>query len=291
MPTFLDVTYDAGLGLALDVYQPDGSNLPCLINIHGGGWFSGDKASAEMTGQAARGYVVVAPNYRLSGTAPHPAQINDIKGVVRWVRANAATYNINVNRIGIAGFSAGGHLASLVATSAGVAALEGTTGGNLGFSSSVKVCIDGYGPAELLSFWDSTVLSPFLNGAISNVAAVQQMCYSEIGLKGTTPTASVTPPDKNSAEPTKASNRKPKAPYYAYAASPQTYITSSEPDFYIFNGSADQVVPPVQNDNFKTALTNAGGYVTQTTMAGQPHGVFNVAPVPTEINTFLDTKL
>ena len=287
--TFSNITYDDDLGLALDVYKPNtGSNFPCIINVHGGGWYTGDKASAELVGQADRGYVVIAPNYRLTEEAPHPAQIHDIKGVVRWARANAGTYSIDVDRIGVAGFSAGGHLASLVATSGGIAALEGTTGGNLSFSSNVKVCVDGFGPAELVSMWSGIILTPFLNGEISNAAAIQQLCYSSIGLKGVEPTKSTI---TQGSVPTKASSLKPKAPYYASEASPQTYITTNMPAFYIFNGSADQVVPPIQNDNFADALSVAGGYVLHTTMEGQPHGVYNVAPIPTELNNFLDTKL
>ena len=99
---------------------------------------------------AARGFVSVSISYRLSGEAKFPAAIEDVKAAVRWLRANAATYGIDPSNIGVTGLSAGGHLAALLATSEGLAALEGE-GGHAEQSSAVQVCIAMGAQSDLLS--------------------------------------------------------------------------------------------------------------------------------------------
>jgi len=130
--------------LALDLYRPKDATqpLPAIICIHGGGWHSGDRKSMGNLAQALamHGYVSVAISYRLSGEAIFPAAIQDAKASVRWLRAEAATYGINPDAIGVAGLSAGGHLAALLTTSGGVTELEGG-GGNPDQSSAVQAGI------------------------------------------------------------------------------------------------------------------------------------------------------
>lgn len=130
--------------LALDLYRPRerAAALPAIVCIHGGGWFKGDRSSMTHLAQAlaARGYVAVAISYRLSGEATFPAAIQDAKAAVRWLRAHAADYGIEPGRIGVTGLSAGGHLAALLATSGGVADLEGD-GGHAGQPSAVQAGI------------------------------------------------------------------------------------------------------------------------------------------------------
>lgn len=195
MPTYTDIEYAnvGGTSLALDIYTPaSGSNWPLIIYIHGGGWYSGDKVSPSFLGQVARGYAVSSINYRLTTAAtPHPAQIHDCKAAVRWLRANAATYGFNPNKFCAAGFSAGGHLAALLGTT-GNGVLEGTVGSNLGTSSAVQAVIDGYGPAELVSMWDSIVANPGGNGALNNVQAHLLLC-SQNPVKGATPSKGSSP--------------------------------------------------------------------------------------------------
>ncbi len=130
--------------LTLDLYRPKGLTepLPAIVCIHGGGWRTGSK---ENFGRFARlfaenNYIAVSINYRLSEEAPFPAHIMDCKAAVRWLRANAEKYGVDPDRIGATGHSAGGHLAALLATSAGVEALEGD-GGNAGFSSAIQVAV------------------------------------------------------------------------------------------------------------------------------------------------------
>lgn len=130
--------------LALDLFRPKQTTapLPAIICIHGGGWHSGDRKAMGNLAQALamRGFVTVAISYRLSGEAIFPAAIQDAKAAVRWLRAEAGTYGIDPDHIGVAGLSAGGHLAALLTTSGGVAALEGD-GGHPSESSAVHAGI------------------------------------------------------------------------------------------------------------------------------------------------------
>ena len=116
-----DIRYSAhdGKGLALDVYRPKGARgLPAVIWIHGGGWRSGSRSeAANVEALAARGFVGVSVDHRLSTEAPFPAAVEDVKAAVRWVRAHATEYGVDPDRIGVWGASSGGHLALMVACS------------------------------------------------------------------------------------------------------------------------------------------------------------------------------
>jgi acetyl esterase/lipase len=92
---------------------------------------------------------VASINYRLSQHAAFPAQIEDCKAAIRWLRANAKTYNLNTERIGAWRASAGGHLVALLGTSGGTADLEGK-GGNADQSSRVQAVVDFFGPTDFL---------------------------------------------------------------------------------------------------------------------------------------------
>jgi acetyl esterase/lipase len=128
-----DVEYSNLVGyrpLLLDLYMPQKSTpKPLVIWIHGGGWNRGDSRTsgpiadypATLAALAARGYVVASVNYRLSGEAHFPAQIQDVKAAVIFLRANAAKYGIDPARVLLWGGSVGGHLAALAAASCGVA--------------------------------------------------------------------------------------------------------------------------------------------------------------------------
>jgi len=156
LPAALVATLESHLGLTyarygerelqLDLYRPTqrGAALPAIVCIHGGGWFKGERGNMKPFAQAlaARGYVAVTISHRLSGEAKFPAAIQDAKAAVRWLRANAAAYGIDPDAIGVTGHSAGGHLAALLATSGGVADLEGD-GGHAGFSSRVQAGVAG----------------------------------------------------------------------------------------------------------------------------------------------------
>ena len=98
---------------------------------------------------ATKGYAVASVNYRLSQHAVFPAQIEDCKAAIRWLRANAAKYHIDADHIGVWGGSAGGHLVALLGTTGGVKDLEGN-GGHLDQSSRVQCVVDWFGPTDFV---------------------------------------------------------------------------------------------------------------------------------------------
>ncbi|GAB5405677.1 MAG: hypothetical protein Aurels2KO_39080 [Aureliella sp.] len=140
--------------LEMDIYRPTKvwGELPAIVCIHGGGWQKGSKLNHRKVAQAlaSKGFVTASISYRLSDEARFPAQIRDCKAAVRYLRANAAGLGIDTKRIGAIGHSAGGHLAALLATSAGVAELEGS-GGNAEYSSSIQAVVAMGAQTDLLS--------------------------------------------------------------------------------------------------------------------------------------------
>ena len=153
-----------GAVLTLDLYCPEkfSGAVPVIIYIHGGGWRSGRKERCPAVALVQDGYAVASIDYRLTSTAPFPAQIEDCKAAVRWLRANAAKYNLDADRIGVWGMSAGGHLAALLGTSGGVPELEGS-GDNMQYSSQVQAVCDVAGPADL--------------PALTNVGPKRTLCH------------------------------------------------------------------------------------------------------------------
>jgi acetyl esterase/lipase len=142
------------IDLLLDVYRPPAGVTPkrmAIIHLFGGGFTTGSKNSGyivnDIRALGRLGYTGISANYRLQGQALWPAQINDTKAAIRWVRANASKIGIEANRIAVAGYSAGGLLALLSAGTNGMAEFEGN-GGNDGVSSEVQASIGVYPLAE-----------------------------------------------------------------------------------------------------------------------------------------------
>ena len=132
--------------LLLDAFVPAGRSAkkrPAVLIIHGGGWRSGDRTQHYPLAQrlAALGYACFTPEYRLSTEALYPAGVHDLKAAVRWVHANAKTYQIDTAKIAVLGFSAGGELAAFLGATNGMAAFEGE-GCNETFSSGVDAVVD-----------------------------------------------------------------------------------------------------------------------------------------------------
>jgi len=144
----------------IDVYLPAtlpaGTLAPAVVWIHGGGWTGGTKnesRAAEICGTlAAAGYVAVSIDYRL-GDGAWPTNLHDCKNAVRFLRARAAEYRIDPQRIAIAGGSAGGHLALMTGLTADQAEFEPAANATPypGISSQVRCILDLYGPASLLT--------------------------------------------------------------------------------------------------------------------------------------------
>lgn len=132
--------------LHIDLFYPEKKQkkgCPAVLLIHGGGWRTGDKVLVHPMAQqlAAQGYVTAAVEYRLSPEAPFPAAVHDIKAAIRWLRANAAAYQIDTSRIAVYGTSAGGQLAALIGTTNEMSKLEGV-GDHPNNSSAVQAIID-----------------------------------------------------------------------------------------------------------------------------------------------------
>jgi acetyl esterase/lipase len=136
--------------LRLDLFRPKTGRgpFPAVVYIHGGGWRGGSKAAfgRQAVHMAAKGFVGAYIEYRLSGEVTWPAAIHDAKAAVRWVRADGAKHGIDANRIGAAGGSAGGHLASLLGTTHRLRKLGGD-GGHAGVSSRVQ-SVAAFNPAS-----------------------------------------------------------------------------------------------------------------------------------------------
>lgn len=157
-----NVTYASpnGTDLHLDIYQPTtktAASHPAVVLIHGGGWISFDKSTMKgMGGFLARhGFVAFAVDYRLfqDGKNRWPAQLEDVRTAVRWVRANAAKYNVDPNHIGAFGHSAGAQLAALLG-------MENT-------SDKVQAVVDVSGPTDFTGQNDSdgaAFLTSFMGG-------------------------------------------------------------------------------------------------------------------------------
>ena len=146
-----DLEYVAG-GHArnkLDLYLPAKADhpLPVIVWIHGGGWLAGSKEGCPAVPFVGKGYAVASINYRFSQHALFPAQIEDCKAAIRWLRANAKKYDLDASHVGVWGASAGGHLVALLGTTGGVKELEGN-GGNLDQSSRVQCVVDWFGPTD-----------------------------------------------------------------------------------------------------------------------------------------------
>ncbi len=132
--------------------------FPAVLCIHGGGFRAGTRDGYDglCMQLAKRGYVAVTITYRLSPKYKFPAAVHDTKAAVRWLRANAATYKINPDKIGVTGGSAGGHLAQFLAVTAHVPEFEGT-GGNSEQSSSVACVVNFFGPSDFTKSYGKSV--------------------------------------------------------------------------------------------------------------------------------------
>jgi len=242
--------------MLLDLYLPEKTDkpLPLIIWIHGGAWKAGSKDGRSPALPFLHdGYAVAHVGYRLSQEAVFPAQINDCKAAVRWLRANAKKYNLDPNRFVAWGASAGGHLAALVGTSGDVKELEGTVN-DLKESSRVQGAIDWFGPADL----------PRMGEAESDVRH----------------NAPDSPESKLIGGPILENQDK------AVKASPVTYASKDDPPFLVMHGDHDREVPFQQSELLVAALKKAGVDVTFIPMKGAGHG-FGGAQAMEPVREFL----
>ncbi len=149
-----------GESMALNMARPksDKTLRPAILCIHGGGFRAGKRESydSQCKKLAEKGFVAVTITYRLAPKHPFPAAVHDCKAAVRWLRANAAKYNIDPTKIGVTGGSAGGHLAQFLGVTANVPEFEGT-GGNPEQPSHVNCVVNVYGPSDFTKSYGKSV--------------------------------------------------------------------------------------------------------------------------------------
>jgi len=272
---WLDLAYaTASQAQKLDIYLPNegGGPFPVIFAVHGGGFLLGDKGGPfvqpAMNG-LTRGYAVVSVNYRLSREAVFPAAVLDLKAALRFVRANAARYNLDANRIAAWGDSAGGNLASMLGVTAGVDALEDLNMGNAGQPSSVQAVVDFYGPTDFAN----------MDNAFAESGITKHMIHSKA----------------NSYESRYMGFPVTSNPERAGKANPETYISSAAPPFFIENGDKDSTVPPSQNAHLAAVLEKAIGKekVVYVSLPGAGHGgpEFETAENLEKVFEFLDRFL
>ncbi len=262
--------------LQLELLVPSGASspIPLVIWIHGGGWTTGGRTPipAGVSALCSRGYAVASIDYRLALTASTrwPAQIQDSKAAVRWLRANAAAYNLDPDRFAVWGPSAGGQLAAMVGTAADVSTfrlgnvtvdLQGTVGGNLDVSSRVQAVVAWYAPVVFLQM-------RFFPGTTDHDAA-------------------------NSPESRLLGGLIQDNPLLVATADPLTFATPDDPPFLLMHGTLDDLVPFHQSELLAAGLRARGVRTTFVPVANAIHGgsLFNSASVNQTVYDFLDQAL
>jgi acetyl esterase/lipase len=225
----------------LDIYLPNTlkASYPVVLSIYGSAWMANNMKGADLSSLGKTllnaGFAVVTPNHRSSMDAKFPAQINDIKAAIRFIRANAAKYQIDTTFVGITGSSSGGNMAAMVGTSrfvkrftmhSATVDLEGQLGPNTAFSSSVDAVVDWFGPTNMLVM-DSCGGTMMSHNAANSPASLY-----------------IGGPIQENKDLT-------------LLASPMTYIDKNDPPFLIFHGDKDPVVPHCQSELLFEALQRA----------------------------------
>ena len=245
----------------LDIYLPNSvqPTYKAVIVIYGSAWFGNNlkKSGFDALGKQLleNGFAVIAINHRSSSDAAYPAQINDVKAAIRFVRANAAKYKIDASFIGITGFSSGGHLASLAGTSNNVKEftvgkktvdIEGNIGEYTSASSSVNAVVDWFGPIDM---------------------ALMDDCKK--------------PKDGKSPEAALIKGNPADNLDMIALLNPITFIDKKDPQFIVIHGEADNVVPHCQSELFSAALKKKGLLTEFISVPQGQHG-----PITFNENTF-----
>jgi acetyl esterase/lipase len=237
----------------LDIYLPksDKSKFKAIVVIYGSAWFGNNfKQSAyESLGKPllANGFAVITINHRASFDSIYPAQINDVKAAVRFIRANAAKYQIDTSFIGITGFSSGGHLSALAGASNSVKKytvgqktvnIEGSVGNYTSYSSKVDAVVDWFGPIDMTR----------MDGGCTK------------------------PKDDKSPEAALIHGNPADNLDMLALISPITFLNQNSPHFLVIHGDADSVVPYCQSVLFSNILKEKGLLDEFVTVPNGQHG-------------------
>lgn len=246
----------------LDIYLPPNAKgkVPLVIWVHGGGWLSNDKYAdmgymkETIKELMNRGYALASIDYRFSTQATFPAQMLDCNEAISYLVDNAEKYGLDADRMALMGFSAGGHLASMLGLSNNNKVEEFyNSGTNRKFS--FKAVVDFYGPADLTLF----------PGAIDSKSPESLL----IG---------AAPLDR---------------PDLAKAASPVSYVDEKDPPFLIIHGEKDDLVSPTQSHLLNSWLQVKGVPTELIVVKDAPHfGVeFDAPEIRTAVFSFLEKYL
>ena len=251
----VDYVGDGQVYHSCDIYLPkeERSHYPVVIHIYGSAWFNNNGKGAADLGTIVQallraGYAVVCPNHRSSADAAWPAQIHDIRALVRFVRGEAAKYHFDPSFVATSGFSSGGHLASIAATTSGTRQaqvgsvsvdLEGSLGSHTNESSAVDAACDWSGPIDLTA-----------------------MDCAEHMTMGADSPEDILLRSKLTKEPDK---------YLSLSAT--TYVDKNDPPVIIFHGEKDNVVPVCQGKKFFEVLQTTGVKSEATWVPEGGHGM------------------
>ncbi len=251
----------------LDIYLPPNAkpNTPLVIWVHGGAWMVNDKYADmdymknTVKGFIDSGYALASIDYRYSTEAPFPAQIQDCNQAVEWLYQHAGKYNLDKNRIALIGFSAGGHLASLMAM-ANNNKVPAFYADGMKTHFKISMVLDFYGPQDLLVMAASSI--DLTKDAHSPVALL----------------LGAMPFDR---------------PDLAKAASPLTYLDKNDPPFFIVQGEKDQSVPPTQAVILNSYLKVYGIPSQLTIVSNAPHygEMFDAESIRKDLFAFLRAHL
>ena len=251
-----------GQSIKLDLYQPEGVKepTPVLLWLHGGAFTGGDKSHAKRYAPsfAQKGFTVASVNYRLAPGAHYPSQVHDVKGAIRFLRANAKKYNLDPDHIGILGTSAGASLACQIGVTCGNEYLEGEVGGNLDYSSCAQAIVDCFGSFS----YENRMKEGFDESRLKHLEQL-------FGV----------------------SRDAPEFQEKIKQMAPEFYLDKNDPPFLILHGEKDQGVPVQNSIDFDRKLKEAGIPSTLITDPDFDHDVRIVVKHFDEVIKFLNQYL
>lgn len=261
--------------LTLHLARPIGAPTPApvVVFIHGGGWRMGNKDThvREIKQAAEQGFVAASIGYRLAPEHQWPAQIQDCKCAIRWLRANASELGLDPERVGAVGGSAGGHLSMLLGTLDDAPACEGE-GGCPEQSSKVQAVVSFFGPSDMVDEYRYSNNARALASLVRATGGGKQRKIS-VGGESIDGSEAVSALDEAGRTVTDFMGGSPRELKEAYQlASPLHQLDKHDAPMLIFHGTRDLLVPWQQSVAMVERLTAAGVPGRVEIVAGAGHG-------------------